>query len=135
MEQSTESPDKEVFIHPVMWGFHLIVDAGGCDLKKIKDKKNVEKFATTLVKNIDMVAYGKPQVVNFGSGNKEGFTLIQLIETSCISAHFCNENGAAYIDVFSCKPFSQDVALETIRTFFKPSKFNITYLERLAPEA
>jgi S-adenosylmethionine decarboxylase len=116
------------------WGYHLIVDAGGCDIKKIKSKKNVEAFAVELVKAIDMVAYGKPQVVNFGSGNKEGFTLVQLIETSNITGHFCNENGAAYIDVFSCKPFEQDVAVATIQKFFGPKKYNITYIERNAPE-
>lgn len=46
-----------------------------------------------LVKDIDMVPYGGPQVVHFGSGNKAGYTLVQLIETSNITAHFVEETN------------------------------------------
>jgi S-adenosylmethionine/arginine decarboxylase-like enzyme len=55
-----------------------------------------------------MVPYGEPQVVHFGSGDKSGFTLVQLIETSNITAHFCEETDDMYLDVFSCKPFNMD---------------------------
>jgi len=80
-----------------------------------------------------MVAYGEPHIVNFGTGNKAGFTLIQLIETSNIAAHYCNENGDVYIDVFSCKPFDPDVAHKVFTEYFKPKAFNSRYFERQAP--
>jgi S-adenosylmethionine/arginine decarboxylase-like enzyme len=67
-----------------------------------------------------MVPYGKPQIVHFGSGNKAGYTLLQLIETSNISAHFTEEDNNAYVDIFSCKDFKASDVEEVIREYFKP---------------
>ena len=55
------------------WGYHLILDAAGCDHDLISSGENITAFAKQLVKDIDMVPYGEPQVVNFGSGNKAGY--------------------------------------------------------------
>jgi len=114
------------------WGYHLILNCRGCNIESIKNKELVIEFAKTLVKEIDMVAYGEPQVVNFGSGNKEGFTLVQLIETSNICAHFCNDTGDAYLDVFSCKPFSINKVKAHVYKYFSPVNINTNYLERQA---
>ena len=56
------------------WGYHLIVDAANCVPSSIRCARNIEQFTHTLVKRIDMVAYGKPQIVMFGTGNKKGYT-------------------------------------------------------------
>ena len=104
------------------WGWHLIVDAADCDRSLITMKTHIENFAKTMVKEIDMVAYGDPIIEHFADHDedKAGFTLVQLIETSNITAHFCNKSGDAYIDVFSCKPFSSMVAMDVIQNFFHP---------------
>jgi hypothetical protein len=115
------------------WGYHIIVNAGNCDKEAIKDYDTVYKFTKELVERIDMVAYGEPQIVNFGSGNKEGFTLVQLIETSNICAHFCNETGDMYLDVFSCKTFTIGDVLFMVNKYFLPTKMEHTFLERQAP--
>lgn len=112
------------------WGYHLMLDCAACDSEKIQDAVNITAFAKELVKRIDMVAYGEPQVVNFGSGNKAGYTLVQLIETSNICAHFCNDTGDTYLDVFSCKPFSPAVVVDTMREYFAPKNVNSTFLHR-----
>jgi hypothetical protein len=114
------------------WGYHLTLDCGKCNIDKIKDRDNVAAFAKELVKRIDMIAYGEPQVVEFGDGDKYGFTLVQLITTSDITAHFCNETGDAYIDVFSCKTFSNDVVITTVREFFEPTTVRSNLLTRQA---
>ena len=114
------------------WGYHLMLDCRACDPATITDAAHVAEFARTLVKRIDMKAYGDPQVVNFGSGNKAGFTLVQLIETSNICAHFCNESGDVYLDVFSCKPFSIDVVRATVVEYFQPEALKTNYVERQA---
>jgi hypothetical protein len=67
-----------------------------------------------------MVPYGEPQIVMFGTGNKKGYTLVQLIETSNICAHFVEETDDIYLDVFSCKPFFKDVVKETVQKYFEP---------------
>jgi S-adenosylmethionine decarboxylase len=114
------------------WGYHLMLNCRRCVLDKIVDAENVANFARELVKRIDMQAYGEPQVVNFGTGNKAGFTLVQLIQTSNICAHFCNETGDVYLDVFSCKEFDIMTVKDTVREFFEPEHIGANYVERQA---
>lgn len=116
------------------WGWELTVDVSGCDINKINSSQNIEKFAKELVKRIDMVAFGHPQVNWFGSGDKEGYTLVQLIETSNITAHFVPPYNAAFFNIFSCKEFDVVVVMKTIIEFFggkvHDSRFTGRYVTR-----
>jgi len=114
------------------WGFHLTLDCASCNIKLITDAENVKTFARELVKRIDMKAYGEPQVIHFGEGDKEGFTLVQLIETSNICGHFCNDTGDCYIDVFSCKEYNIDEVVTTVNEFFMPKTIRQNFLTRQA---
>lgn len=115
------------------WGYHTIVDASGCDHEAISNAENIIAFAKQLVVDIDMVPYGEPQVVNFGSGNKAGYTLVQLIETSNICAHFVEENDTMYLDVFSCKTYDPQIVIGLMEKYFKIQKYQTAFLERQAP--
>ena len=115
------------------WGYHLIGNFGRCNPTKIRTKQNIINFAATLVRDIDMVAYGAPQVVYFGSGNKAGYTLVQLIETSNICAHFVDETNDVYLDVFSCKQFDKDIVCKIFHSHFGNQSEKILYLKRQAP--
>jgi len=115
------------------WGKHLILDAAGCSPKMIGSEVVVANFARSLVKRIDMVPFGNPQVVMFGSGSKKGYTLVQLIETSNITAHFVEENNSMYLDVFSCKDFDPQVVEEAVEEFFDAKYFNRKVILRQAP--
>ena len=117
------------------WGYHLIIDAGKCSSIAIRSKNIIHNFTKDLVKRIDMVSYGEPQIVHFGSGNKCGYTLVQLIETSNICAHFVEETNDMYLDVFSCKPFSSDTVKYTVDEYFYPKYMNYYYLNRQAPSS
>jgi S-adenosylmethionine/arginine decarboxylase-like enzyme len=115
------------------WGKHLILDAAGCSPKMIGCPIVIKNFTNELVRRIDMKAYGEPQIVMFGTGNKKGYTLIQLIETSNIAGHFVEENNTMYLDVFSCKDFDPEIVKETVNEYFDAQKFNIKVLLRQAP--
>ena len=114
------------------WGYSFILNAAGCDHEALTSSDIISKFVKTLVNEIDMVAYGEPQIVNFGSGDKAGYTLVQLIETSNICAHFVNELDEIYLDVFSCKPFNSQHVLDVFRTYFKPKSWNQEFITRKA---
>lgn len=116
------------------WGYHLIIDAADCDRKAIMDPEVLKNFSNTLVEKIDMVKYGEPQIVHFGHNEDHlaGWTIIQLIETSTIMCHFCDNTGEGYIDIFSCKEYDTTVAEDVIKTFFNPSNMKKTYLVRQA---
>jgi S-adenosylmethionine/arginine decarboxylase-like enzyme len=115
------------------WGWHLSLDCGGCDVEAMTDARTIYDFNQELVEKIDMVAYGEPRIVNFGSGNKMGYTLDQLIETSNICAHFANDERAIYLDVFSCKPFDPEVVKALMVAYFGAQGINELYRTRVAP--
>lgn len=115
-----------------MWGKHAVLNAFRCPVHLISNKANIHAFTVDLVKKIDMVAYGQPMIVRFGDGNKAGFTLVQLIETSNITGHFCDESGDAYLDVFSCKDFNPAVVEAVVKHYFAPQSVDLLVLERTA---
>lgn len=102
------------------WGYHLLINARRCAPIPIRSKPIIESFSRTLVKRIDMIPYGTPQVVLFGSGNKQGYTLVQLIETSNITGHFVEETNDMYLDVFSCKEFKPETVHDMVQRYFDP---------------
>jgi len=114
------------------WGYHLTINAGDCSRAAVTDAVHIADFARALVKAIDMVAYGEPQIVHFGDDNKAGYTLIQLIETSNIAAHFCDSTGDIYLDVFSCRPYDIEVAKDLFCEYFKPARLNSNFFTRQA---
>lgn len=114
------------------WGYHLVLDCAGCDHNAITSYDTIYNFTKQLVADIDMVAYGEPQIVNFGSGNKAGYTLVQLIETSNICAHFVNENDTMYLDVFSCKEYDDQVVIDLVKKYFGATSVRPSYLTRQA---
>lgn len=116
------------------YGYHLLLDCGGCDQEAITNPETLKLWVQSLVRRIDMVAYGEPQIIHFGHNERhlEGWTVIQLIETSNIIAHFNDHTGEGYIDVFSCKPFNIDVAEDTVIEFFAPRKIRKNYITRQA---
>lgn len=105
----------------IYWGKHLILNAGKCLPDAIRSHKAIDSFARQLVRDIDMVPYGKPQIKMFGSGNKKGYTLVQLIQTSNICGHFAEETNDMYLDVFSCKDFDPEEVKKIVNKYFAPT--------------
>lgn len=122
-------PSKEVY-----WGYHLILDCKFCKPGKLKDPENIKTFVKALVDGIDMVAYGEPTLAHFATHNENaaGYSLVQLIETSSITAHFAENIGELYLDIFSCKPFEIEDAKKIVKEYFAPESIKITYLTRQA---
>lgn len=108
------------------WGQHLILDLSGCPKDKLTDANHIREWTKALVDGIEMVAYGQPLLEHFATHNQDtgGYTLVQLIETSNICAHFAENRGEIYIDVFSCKSFDETVATEICRKFFEPRRID-----------
>jgi S-adenosylmethionine/arginine decarboxylase-like enzyme len=112
----------------------LCLDLSKCDKWTISNEQHIKNFIDYLVEKIDMVAYGNPMVAHFATHDidKAGYSFCQMIETSNICGHFVDKNGNAYIDIFSCKPFSNDDVVAAAKLFFKPEKVRVNYLTRNA---
>jgi len=115
------------------WGQHLILDMADCN-ENISRKESLRSFVTELVDAIDMVAYGEPIIEHFATHSQEaaGYSLVQLIETSAISAHFSDHNRDVYLDVFSCKPFDSDIVVQVVDKYFEPKNIYMLSLGREA---
>jgi S-adenosylmethionine/arginine decarboxylase-like enzyme len=114
------------------WGYHWAFDIAGTN-DNIKDYDQIYNFTKELVVAIDMIAIGEPTITFLLPGDpKEGYSMMQLIVTSNICAHFVNPNNTAYIDIFSCKPYEKDVALGVIKKYFAPTSIKEHYLLRQA---
>jgi S-adenosylmethionine/arginine decarboxylase-like enzyme len=114
------------------WGYHLVADFGKCLPSSIRCSRNILSFSKTLVNEIEMVPYGQPLLKHFGEGNKAGFTLVQLIETSNICAHFVEETDDIYLDVFSCKRFDPETVEKVVKQYFAPATTTKFFLNRQA---
>jgi S-adenosylmethionine/arginine decarboxylase-like enzyme len=73
-----------------------------------------------------MRRFGETQIVHFGEDERvSGFSMVQLIETSMISAHFANLTNTAYIDVFSCRTYDPDTVASFAKQFFEGNRVNV----------
>ena len=110
-------------IFPNAWGQHLILDLAGCPRERLICKDNLTRWVSALIESIEMKAYGEPVIEHFATHSHDaaGFTLLQMIETSNISAHFAENIGQVYIDIFSCKSFDNDTAKKVCAEYFAPS--------------
>ena len=118
--------------HQPIWGQHLILDLAGCPRDRLIDADNLRAWVKELVETIKMKAYGEPQLEHFAthSFDAAGYTLLQLIETSNICAHFAENLGQVYIDIFSCKTFDNEDAVKVCRKYFEPEVMEQHALER-----
>ena len=113
------------------WGLSTSIDLYGCNRKTIRDARAIKRFVVELCKRIDMKRFGKCVVVEFGDDPRvSGYSMTQLIETSLISAHFANQTGTTYLDIFSCKYYEPRAAAEFAKEFFKASKYRIQHTLR-----
>lgn len=113
------------------WGYHLILDCAGCSL--IADKQHIERFVADTIQSIDMIAHGKLQIEYLLPGtDNEGYSVLQMITTSNLTAHFVTKSNTAYIDVFSCKEFDPEVVKGKVDEYFSPISINTCFLKRSA---
>lgn len=104
-----------------IFGYHLRIELGGCDLDKVRNGHEILSWAQRLVspdEGIDMKPYGEPWLDHFGpEPGKIGWTLFFPITASNLLVH-ANDDGSALFDIFSCNWFDPDKAIEFTAKFF-----------------
>ena len=113
-----------------VWGIASSIDIYECDPGLIRDAEAIRRFTVELCDLIKMKRFGETQVVHFGEDERvAGYSMVQLIETSLISAHFANLTNTVYLDVFSCKPYNSETVRNFAQGYFggKYSILNVTY--------
>lgn len=124
------------------YGWSLVLDIENCDALAIDSARAIRSWLRGygvdevggLVERLGMVPHGEPYIETFAHDNPvtAGYTAVQLIETSSITAHFSPHLRTAHIDVFSCRWFKPTVALDwTLEVFGTESSHGrATFLPR-----
>ena len=124
------SPHK---YHDDVFGQELVLNLVECDLKTISSKKEITRFVTELCdKVIKMKRYGKPLIPHFGHDNPitSGYSLVQLIETSSVTAHFSEYKRTVYLNIFSCAWFDHEKTVVFCQKFFGAKRVETNLMMR-----
>ncbi|MBL8222135.1 MAG: S-adenosylmethionine decarboxylase [Bryobacterales bacterium] len=108
------------------WGYSVSIDAYHCDPERIRDRAGIVRFTHELCDLLGVKRFGETQVVRFGDDPRVyGYSMVQLIETSLVSAHFAEDSNAVYLDVFSCKWYDADAAARFAQRFFGAERITV----------
>lgn len=135
MNQAIKLPGESVDYKRILvdgvryYGKHLILTARHCN-ENLLEIPAVTRFMTDLVERIDMVAYGEPLCARFGGGIETGISGVQLIETSAIVIHTNDKAREMYLDVFSCKGYSEIDVIDFVTSTFGTEAINFQVLLR-----
>ncbi|MBI5619883.1 S-adenosylmethionine decarboxylase [Candidatus Gottesmanbacteria bacterium] len=127
MINSPNKKEKDFF------GQELILNLYDCDLKKISSAAEIKKFVIQLCDNvIKMKRYGEPLIPHFGHDNPitSGYSLVQLIETSSVTAHFSEFKKSVYLNIFSCAWFEAKKTKDFCKTFFGAKRVTSRLIKR-----
>ena len=102
------------------WGLSCAFDFKMADKIKISDPNIVKRYIKELCDEINMKMYGETWIEKFASHDERlyGITVLQAIETSSITAHFAENIGEIYLDVFSCAEYDPNKVLSFTESFF-----------------
>ncbi len=114
------------------YGIELVVDLYGCDYEAITSHKKLAQFAKELCKVIGMKPYGEPLIPDFGFSLSKtaGPSLVQLIESSSITAHYSPHWGMVCLNIFTCKSFDEKKTLQFVKKFFGSTRARAFLLRR-----
>lgn len=106
------------------FGLEVILDLYECDPKVVRSAKKLEEYTKKLCKLLKMKRYGKTQLPHFGynEAHTAGFSMLQFIETSSITGHFSELWNSAYINIFSCRDFDTNKAIDFSVKFFSAKR-------------
>lgn len=98
--------------------FHHIFDLAQCDPETITNTEKIRVFLDEMMQAIDMRLLAGP-IITEGIPENPGITALVAVDFSHISIHtFTAGRSEALIDIFSCKPYDKDVALEVCLKYF-----------------
>lgn len=111
---------------------HLIVDGYGGEFQKLQDMDHTYRLLDGYPSEIGMTKISPPYVFRYIGVKPEdwGVSGFVLIAESHISIHTFPERGYVNVDIFSCKHFDAQKAVDYIRQHFNLSEARSCVLKR-----
>lgn len=115
-----------------IFGWELLLDLQECDPALISSREAIARFAREVCDCLQMRAFGEAFIEHFGHEKIEtaGYSLVQLIETSSVVAHFSEFKRTAYLDIFSCRHFDAQAVARFSQEFFCAGRAVTRWIER-----
>ena len=114
-----------------VFGLSVHINLFDCNHEKICDIEYIKAWMIDLCNYIEMKRHGDMVAERFGTESYlYGYSVMQLIETSCITAHFSEQTDCCYIDVFSCKDFDDMKAVKFCVDYFEAKDYTYELLFR-----
>ena len=115
------------------FGLHVTIDASGCDKRKLASYSLVYDILNNLPGKIGMTKMTLPYVAKWldkFSNGTEGMSGIVMIAESHISIHTFPDQDFVFMDIFSCKNFDAEKAIEYLLDAFEAKKYEKHILKR-----
>lgn len=106
------------------------MDLHNCDPALVKNPAAIRRFVKALARELKMHLVGPAVIKRFGHGKLRGYSMMQFIETSTITAHFDEQGNRAFIDIFSCKTYSGKKVAKFCKKYFKAKNYALYVEER-----
>lgn len=114
------------------FGPHVTIDLIGCPKEILSDYELHFNYLKMLPSLIQMTPITQPYVFPYSGlvPEDKGITGIVIIAESHLSIHSFEDKGYSFIDIFSCKGFDVDKAIEITLSTFKPQTYELNIVER-----
>ena len=111
---------------------HLIIDGYASNSKILQDEDFLYQLLDSFPSQIGMTKISSPFVIRYMGPNPEdwGISGFIFIAESHISVHTFVERCYVNIDVFSCKDFNAEQAIDDLKDKFQLTKFNVRLIDR-----
>ena len=111
---------------------HLVIDGFGGNTSKMWDDGLVRQFLTDYPESLEMSRITEPRVLVYDAPKPEdsGVSGFVIIAESHISIHTFPQKSYVNIDIFSCRPFDHDRALEDVKKLFDLEDVQTWLLDR-----
>ena len=111
---------------------HLIIDGFGGSVEKMWDREIVRDFLFEYPNALGMTRITEPSVLEYNGPHEEdaGVSGFVIIAESHISIHTFPGRQYVNIDIFSCKSFDDQAALEDARRLFDLTEVKTWVLDR-----
>ncbi|HLZ24990.1 MAG TPA: adenosylmethionine decarboxylase [Ktedonobacterales bacterium] len=115
-----------------MFGPHLIIDGSRCDTRKLADRILVEQVLSEYPTAIGMTKIGGPYMFEYQAPDPaySGVSGLVVIAESHIAIHTFPELDYFTMDIFSCKNFDHEKAIEYIKNAFDVREMDRMLVQR-----
>jgi S-adenosylmethionine decarboxylase len=115
-----------------MFGPHLILEAYGCPKANLADLGRLSQVLDKYPEQLDMTKIMPPYVFTYHGAVPDdwGVSGVVLIAESHISIHTFPEKQFVTLDIFSCREFDIDAAVEYFSANFEPTSHEKQVLMR-----